>query len=100
MRVLRLGIFPFFDPAVWWQITPKILPTSPRPRFSQPSTKATFSPAFFSTPGNQISECGMLGYTSFRHRQIFVWCYINDIDVASVDGVLIVHRIWGACPGR
>ncbi len=42
--------------AVWWQMTPRTVPISARPRVRQPGTSATFSPASSRISGSQVSE--------------------------------------------
>src|SRR6266481_1447022 len=86
MRVFSVGRFAFFPGvAVWWHITPTILPTSPCPRFSQPFVRATFRPLSFSTVGNQVNENVMLGHSSFGCREILIWCCDFNLDAAPVN---------------
>ena len=47
---------PVPHPALWGQVTPRVSPTSPRPRPSHPWIGATRRPAVFSTSGSHVSE--------------------------------------------
>src|SRR6201999_4175065 len=78
---------PFFGPAVWWQRIPRVLPTSPRPLISHPSTGATFRPAPSSASGSHASEYTMSGDASSRGRQLVIRRgddLANTADVAAV----------------
>src|SRR5262245_54222615 len=66
-------------------MTPRICPTSPRPRLSQPSTRATFSPAVSRTAGNHVKELTISGYPSCRGRQALIGGWVHDRDVTTID---------------
>src|ERR1035437_4455853 len=65
-------------------MTPTMLPISPWPRSCQPSTVATLRPASLNTCGNQMSERGISGNSSFRGGQFFIGGGIGDGDIAAV----------------
>src|SRR5262249_29536440 len=68
-------------------------PTSPRPRLSQPSPRATFRPAVSSTAGSQVSDMTMSGPPACRGGQVLVGRGVADRHVAPV-GVcvaVVVH---------
>src|SRR5215510_10436000 len=95
MSVFRVGMLAFFPGvAVWWHMTPTILPTSPFPRSSHPGVRATFKPLSFSTCGNQVNENGMSDYSSFSHRKIFIGCCLFHLDVASVKIIVLTVSRW------
>src|SRR5205807_6425675 len=98
MRVFRVGMLALLPGvAVWWHLTPTILPTSPRPRLSQPSARATFRPLSFSTCGNQVNENVMSGHSSFGCRKIFIGCWHFNLDVASVNVFVLTARSRSSC---